>query len=969
MHQRIPDRPSVSAFELWLANQIEIYERQPIHLRAPLITIPCVFHIITDGAGAENISAAQVQAQVDQLNIDFRGLAGSTNPANADIEIEFCLALLDENDNIMPEQGINRVTTYGDGPFSTNYIDNTIKPGTIWNPDDYMNVWVADIQGGILGYAQFPDASSLSGMPTNGGAATTDGVVHLYSTIGSVANPFPNGAPYNLGRTMTHEIGHWLGLRHIWGDGNCGVDDFCNDTPNSDASNFGCPTGHVSCNTTDQIENYMDYTNDACMDIFTEDQKTRMRTVMSVSPRRASLINSTKCGVPTPTIGFVSGGGTIINEGTDCGFQDVVLDLNLSSPATEDATVTFAATGAATQGLDYTILTPTIVYPAGSTPTRQVTVRIFNDGVVEPTEDIIISFNVTTIGNAVAATGDLSDHDITINDDDQTPAAGNQTIILNQDFEAGNLGTFTTQGFAGSDRFTVGDLTALTSANWTLDNSNATLFAYTNDDRCNCDKNNDRLTSPTFSLAGAYSVATLTFDHAYADINGNIAGVNVNETGQVQINTGNGWVTIANLTNNSTGTANDFYTTPWQTGVTVDLTPYIGQNNVQIRFRYRDGGEWAYGMAVDNILVTGGTTLAIQDTDNSINPKEIPVQGFETVHFYDQSTGDIMATIENLSNWNYTCTQVYVDRDAIMVGQGSAPFWNNNPANYLLSKTFYVDPANNNNAGNYRISLFFTDAELTAWENETGQSRNSIEIIKVMDNPIAVVDETNYTNYVIDVLPATVIPFGSDYILEATFTNGFSGFGAGVAGTPGVTLLNTHIVSFVGNQMDALNELKWVVNSEQYVQGYSLERSVNGIDFDVLYTQKQTNEKINLSTSFQDIAPLSSGSFYRLIVHLDNGDEIISSIVFIANNSTLIRSFEIYPNPANEQIILELELSDTHLVDIFLTDLLGRKYPYKIKAIEGMNRIPINISTLTAGLYRLHIQHDDVIQSRSFVKR
>ena len=90
-----------------------------------------------------------------------------------------------------------------------------------------------------------------------------DGVVHLYSTIGSVANPFPNGAPYNLGRTMTHEVGHWLGLRHIWGDGACNVDDFCNDTPTSDASNFGCPTGHVSCNSTDQIENYMDYSIDA----------------------------------------------------------------------------------------------------------------------------------------------------------------------------------------------------------------------------------------------------------------------------------------------------------------------------------------------------------------------------------------------------------------------------------------------------------------------------------------------------------------------------------------------------------------------------------------------------------------------------------------------------------------------------------------------------------------------------------
>jgi len=218
-----PELPSLKEEENLFQEQLENYKKgkgQNMN-KATLLTIPCIFHIITDGAGAENISAAQVQAQVDQLNIDFRNLAGSTDPAAADVEIEFCLAILDENDNLLPEQGINRVTDYGEGPFNTGFIDGTIKPGTIWNPDEYMNVWVADITGGILGYAQFPSNSGLGGLNANGGAATTDGVVHLYSTIGSVANPFPGGAPYNLGRTMTHEVGHWLGLRHIWGDANC----------------------------------------------------------------------------------------------------------------------------------------------------------------------------------------------------------------------------------------------------------------------------------------------------------------------------------------------------------------------------------------------------------------------------------------------------------------------------------------------------------------------------------------------------------------------------------------------------------------------------------------------------------------------------------------------------------------------------------------------------------------------------
>ena len=264
--------------------------------KATLLTIPCIFHIITDGAGAENISAAQVQAQVDQLNIDFRNLAGSIDPVAADIEIEFCLAILDPSNNLLAEAGINRVTTYGEGPFNTGYIDGTIKPGTIWNPDEYMNVWVADLSGGLLGYAQFPSNAGLGGLGVNGGAANTDGVVHLYSTIGSVANPFPGGAPFNLGRTMTHEVGHWLGLRHIWGDANCG-NDFCNDTPQSQTSNYGCPNITTCDGQDDMVENYMDYTNDACMNIFTADQKDRIRTVMLNSPRRALLPLSDKCDI------------------------------------------------------------------------------------------------------------------------------------------------------------------------------------------------------------------------------------------------------------------------------------------------------------------------------------------------------------------------------------------------------------------------------------------------------------------------------------------------------------------------------------------------------------------------------------------------------------------------------------------------------------------------------------------------
>jgi len=101
-----------------------------------------------------------------------------------------------------------------------------------------------------------------------------------------------------MGRTTTHEVGHWLGLIHTWGDGNCSVDDFCDDTPAAAAPVFGCPVNIDGCEERNMVENYMQYTDDACMSIFTSCQKQRMLTVLSNSPRRASLLNSTVCRFP-----------------------------------------------------------------------------------------------------------------------------------------------------------------------------------------------------------------------------------------------------------------------------------------------------------------------------------------------------------------------------------------------------------------------------------------------------------------------------------------------------------------------------------------------------------------------------------------------------------------------------------------------------------------------------------------------
>lgn len=296
-------------FEIKLQQKIEEIRQRQLSGRnlAEVITIPLVVHVVHNGeqvGQGRNISAAQVAAQIEVLNEDFRRKPGTNgfndNPVGADIEIEFCLAALGPDGQELQEPGIHRYNG-NRAAWTRPDVEGILKPNTTWNPNDYLNVWTVDFEGEselLLGYAQFPSDSELSGLPASGGSASTDGVVVRYANFGSAQKgDFPvMSPPYNRGRTLTHEVGHWLGLRHIWGDGPCGSDDFVGDTPEAAEPTRGCPTGKVSCGVVNMIQNYMDYSDDACMNIFTQGQKLRMLAVMEVSPRRNSLVNSQVCG-------------------------------------------------------------------------------------------------------------------------------------------------------------------------------------------------------------------------------------------------------------------------------------------------------------------------------------------------------------------------------------------------------------------------------------------------------------------------------------------------------------------------------------------------------------------------------------------------------------------------------------------------------------------------------------------------
>jgi hypothetical protein len=242
-----------------------------------LITIPVVVHVVykTD---EENVSDQQIKSQIAVLNEDFRATNADASNAPApwtgfvaDANIEFKLATKDPKGK--PTDGITRTKTTRNS-FATDDSVKTKAGGghPAWPAARYLNLWVCNLGGGLLGYAQFP-----------GGPARTDGVVILHSALGTSGTAT---APFNLGRTTTHEIGHWLNLRHIWGDQNdCSGTDFVSDTPNAQLPNYGTPTfPHVSCDNGpngDMFMNYMDYVDDVAMFMFTPAQVTRMNATLA----------------------------------------------------------------------------------------------------------------------------------------------------------------------------------------------------------------------------------------------------------------------------------------------------------------------------------------------------------------------------------------------------------------------------------------------------------------------------------------------------------------------------------------------------------------------------------------------------------------------------------------------------------------------------------------------------------------
>lgn len=295
---------------LLLQKQSKVSNDSLVQIEAnTIIKIPVVVHVFHNnkeiGSGS-NITDETILSQISALNLDYRkqnsDISNSLDEYRniaGDAKIEFCLASTDPNCN--PTNGIVRINT----PKASVDVDNdynTIKKLSYWPSDKYLNIWVAELTGGYLGISVFPYVNSMEGLSDSYvyqdfQNSIYDGVLINYKAFGTTGSHLSKY--YNKGRTTTHEVGHWLGLLHIFNDDSFGCgNDYCDDTPPQQDATSQCERKN-SCDGTHLTmrENFLDYSVDECMSMFTLDQISRMRNVFNLNSRRNNIFKNNFCQV------------------------------------------------------------------------------------------------------------------------------------------------------------------------------------------------------------------------------------------------------------------------------------------------------------------------------------------------------------------------------------------------------------------------------------------------------------------------------------------------------------------------------------------------------------------------------------------------------------------------------------------------------------------------------------------------
>ena len=941
-----PNAETDAQFETWLSKKNQ--ERKAQRGLATNYTIPILFHIIsqtnTVGAG-DNLSAAMINEQVLQLNKDFANLSNSQYPMAANTSIQFVLAKNDTLGNPLAEPGIQRInsttkgwTDYTTSGWTTPYVDTIVKPGSVWPANKYYNVWIVpNITNGsstLLGYSTFPASSTLTGL-NNSETNITAGVVVKTSSIGSVFSPYACGNSYGLGKTLTHETGHFFGLRHIWGDANCG-DDFCGDTPVHFTNNSGVPSHPKSnsCGTPDEMfENYMDYTDDIVLNTFTSNQADRMQTVMLNSPRRVSLATSPVGAVAVTAsnkISFINYCTTTLKI-TETGitttyprYKDINLTLNVEDKATGPATVTITTSGTAINNFHYQVMTPTLNFVTGDN-FKNVIIRIFDNAEIDSDKTINVDYAISS-GTGVSAGSAAQRVNITIKDDDNQKYGTNNVTVYNEDFGTSG-GAFPTGWLSGSFISPIGQNVWKVGANGGTGITGQSLYitndallkplAYANDTVADV-----IAITPKIRTTG-YTNPVLSFNYK---CNGEADSMGVYDYGALMYSFNNSsFFKLADATGNQ-------YT--YQ-----GITAATNSGNITLPAALQDTA-FTIGFRWINDNNTGTNPPFLVD-DVKVTATPYPIEtAVSSSYSYDIRSGSASSNFKSTNNKaivfirNASTNLTDITAQITQAGSATTALVTTGGAYLRTQKVFQISPATANTTTTYQATFYFTEAELATW----GANKLTLKILKVKDG-VSLASTLNAGNAEL-ITPTVFEDAAAGYI---TYTGNFTGFSQFVLVSP-TTALPVTLTNFVAKPNQKNIQLSWITELEINNRGFIVDRSLDGSNFKQIgWVNGNGTTSLTLNYGFTDRFVQPGVVYYYRIRQVDINSRQEYSVV---RNARISKSdgivLTVSPNPAKDFVNLFIS-GTTNKANIELINATGQKILQKndVNAYDGIYQLPL----------------------------
>lgn len=924
-----------------------------------ILTIPVVVHVMHYAGQLigteENISMAQIELGIQHMNEAFantgvysgnaNGISSTDPRISVNTDIQFCLAVQDPNGN--PTDGVNRVATSltvfnkdEAGTGCNGKKGGELKDLSRWDTDKYLNIWLvreicSNSGCGVAGYAYFPGA-------------------HGQCYDGAVVEARYFGSSSDNSKVHVHEIGHYLNLYHTF-EGGCTNNDcltngdlIC-DTPPADGANYTpCSAPGNSCTTDaddasannpfssdvpDLIEDYMAYSFQSCQNTFTDDQKTRMRASLeATSAPRHQLLTSDGCTNTGAHLVYFYDDGLVLQEsaGTsgpepgDCRlYVDYEIPVRLYAASGADVTANFSSAGnGATQDVDFKLMDNTVTFAAGETA-KTITLRVYNDNAPEA---LFEDFTLSISSNGASFNQTMT---INIQNDDHLPVAG-RPIVYQTDFST--AGSWTRYN-VGSNQWFIGANggSCFTDNSMYVTNDGGTSNTYTSETK------DTWMITPVNALG--YTGLQLEFDY--------IAGGDPDY----------GHILRKNPTNNNFYSSGNYQSAQCANGVqhgTYDFSSDF--DNIEFDFGFgwhMDSGNSAVqpGFTVDNVVITADPTPLA----STISSGAAYLGPNATAVFYN-ANGDLLAQINNSTNWDYGCTTVEVDNTGTSATQLA------NASEYFTSKTIKITPTTNNANGVYELKLFYTNDEVSGWETAANDVMANLSIMKTPSD-MASADNTNTQAF-----ETTRRAWDNDHSFSATINTGFSGFAIGnLAAAP----LPLELANFNARAANNTVILDWETLSEKAFSHFLVQHSSNAQYFRTLQNI-QAKGSANLTTSYRtvDSKPREGTNYYRL--KMVDGDGTftfseIKSIEFIRSGIT-----NIIPNPVNtnEFTVTYQSAKSNNDISLRVIDLFGRVVYHSTHTVQkGQNDILVPASDLPQGMYSLLLENGADSSVHRFWKR